>query len=314
MKRTTEWGIFVVGGANTDYLVRGPHLPKPGETVKGNVFREDPGGKGANQAIAAARLGAHVAFAARVGLDARGEAIRAQLEQEKVDVRHLFRDAQVSTGVALIQVDVAGQKQILSAAGANQRLSVGQVEKAKRDIQAARILLTQLEVSLDCVKRAAQLAHDAGVQVFLDPAPAVPLPDELLRLVELIKPNSTEAEILTGIEVHDRDSARRAAQYLLDHGVQTVAVEAGDAGNLIVTREEEHFLPLIPVESVDATGAGDAFIAALAVARTEGRGWQEAGELASAAAALTTTHLGAQVALPTRDEVFALISQVREKV
>ncbi len=304
-----RWDIVVVGGANTDLIARGPRSPRPGETIKGTVFRKAPGGKGANQAVQAARLGMRVAFVGRVGLDLRGDMIVDQLEREGIETGNVLRDAEVATGVALVQVDIAGQKQILSAAGANQRLCVSDITGAQDKIEAGRLLLTQLEAPLDCIREAIEIARAAGVLVFLDPSPAVTLPQPLLKSIDLIKPDASEASILTGIDVTDRNSARQAARQLIDQGVRAVAIEAGDEGNLIVTLDEEHFFDKIPVETVDATGAGDAFIAALAVARLDGRSWQEAGELASAAAALTTTRLGAQAALPTRDEVIELLKE-----
>jgi ribokinase len=304
------WDIVVAGGANFDYLVRGPKLPQPGETAPGDVFDEAPGGKGANQAVAAARLGARVAFVGRIGADERGEAILARLREEGVDTRHAVRDAYSSTGVALVMVNQQGQKQILTAPGANRQLTIADVLAAAPTIAAARVLLTQLEVPLECVMAAARLAHAAGAKVVLDPAPPIALPDEFLPLVDVVKPNAAEAEALTGVRVQDRDAARRAARRLLERGVGAVAVQAGEAGNLLVWPEAECWLPRIEVESVDATGAGDAFAAALAVALAEGRAWSEAGALASASAALATTVIGAQAGLPRRQAAEALLARV----
>jgi ribokinase len=292
-----------------DYLARGPRLPAPGDTVQGNEFQEAPGGKGANQAVAASRLGARVALIARVGADARGDAIVERLQSERVDVQFLLRDAGVPTGVAVIQVDERGEKQILTSPGANLRLSADDVLGAAAAIRAARVVLAQLETPLGAVGAAARLGREAGAQFVLDPAPPTPLPDDLLRLVDVIRPNAGEARVLTGVPVRDRPSARMAARALLERGARAVAVQAGDAGNLLVWREGERLLPKIPVKSVDATGAGDAFAAALAVMVAEGRTLEEAGPFASAAAALTTTKLGAQASLPRRDEVLALVAR-----
>lgn len=309
MAEQRQWEVVVVGGANTDYLVQGPKLPGPRETVQGDVFQEGPGGKGANQAVAAARLGARVAVVARVGADGRGGELVARLAAEGVEVSHVVRDAGAPTGAALIQVDSDGEKQILVAPGANRNLTPADVGAARKAIAATRVLLVQLEVPLETVAVAIRLAGQTGARVVLDPAPPIPLPDELLRRVDVIRPNADEAEVLTGRQVRDRASARLAAQELLRRGVGAVAVQAGDEGNLLVWREGECWMPQLPVESVDATGAGDAFAAAMAVALADGWSWEEAGPFANAAAALATTKLGAQPGLPRRDAVLALLAQ-----
>ncbi len=308
-----KWDIVVIGGANTDFLVRGPRLPQPGETVQGDEFQQAPGGKGANQAVAAARLGARVAFVGCVGSDARGDAALARLNEEGVDASHVSRAATASTGVALVMVDAHGEKQMLAARGANHAFSVCNVIAARDLIAGADLLLTQLEIPLEPVKTAIQLARAAHVRVMLDPAPPIPLPDDLLRLIDIIKPDTDEAHALTGIRVGDRSSARAAARHLLDRGVAIVAVQAGNEGDLIVTREQEFFLPRLPVHTVDTTGAGDAFAGALAVALSEGWELEEAGHFASAAAALKTTKLGAQAGLPRREDVMSLLERMKEK-
>lgn len=309
MTDTKIWDIVVVGGANMDYLVRGQKLPKPGETVMGSEFQEAPGGKGANQAVAATRLGAQVALMARVGADERGKVILKRLKDEGVDTKYVVSDAKGPTGVALILVGEGGEKEILTAPGVNRQFSVNDVHKAATAIQSARILLTQLEVPLEAVMLAAQIARQAGAKVILDPSPPISLPDEFLNMVSLIKPNAREAAALTGVQVQNRDSAREAAKRLLERGVGAVSVQAGEDGNLIVTAEEEYWFPKIPVKSIDATGAGDAFAAALAVGLLEERPWSEVGAWASAAAALKTTKLGAQAGLPRRDQVLALLAK-----
>lgn len=314
MSRKNTWDIVVLGGVNMDYLVRGKMLPKPGETVMGDLFLEAPGGKGANQAVAATRLGARVALVSRVGVDRRGKEILKRLKEEGVATHHIVRDKDDPTGVALIMVGEGGEKQILTAPGAKRDLSVEQVHRAANPIQSARVLLTQLGVPLEAILLAARLAHEAGVKVIIDPSPPISLPDELMHMVSLIKPNAREAEALTGIRSHDRSSAREAAKRLLERGVGAVAVQAGNEGNLIVTSEEEYWFPEISVQSIDATGAGDAFAAALAVGLLEERPWSEAGAWASASAALKTTKLGAQAGLPTRDQVLALVAKEAAKL
>ncbi len=201
------WDVVVVGGANMDYMVRGPRLPRPGETLRGDEFLQTPGGKGANQAVASARLGARAAFVGRVGADARGEAAIAQLQREGVDVRGVARDPDTFTGVALVMVDQHGEKQILAAGGANTHFTPPDVRAAADTLRRARVVLTQLSAAryrnADDTARAG-----GGARVVLDPSPAQPLSDELLRQVDLIKPDSREAEALTQIPVRDRASAR----------------------------------------------------------------------------------------------------------
>lgn len=306
---TRRWDIVVVGGANTDFLVRGQRIPQRGETVQGNEFQQASGGKGANQALAAARLGAQVAFVGRVGKDDRGDALVAHLREEGVETRYVVRDDAAYTGVALVMVEEKGEKQIMVAPGANQRLNPNDIRAASEAIRQAKFVLTQLETSLEVLKEVAQLAHQANIPVLLDPAPPVRLPDEVLRYITVIKPNSTEARALTDIEVTDRASARRAAEALLGRGVSTVAIQAGEEGNLILSREGEWFMPRLRVKSVDATGAGDAFAAAFAVALAEGKSVAEAGRFANAAAALKTTVLGAQAGLPKREDVLNLLKK-----
>jgi ribokinase len=308
----TRWDVVVIGGANTDYLVRGSRLPQPGETVQGDVFEPaDAGGKGANQAVAAARLGARVAFVGRVGSDTRGPALLRRLKAEGVNIEHVSIDRRAATGVALINVDTHGEKQILSAPGANQRLSVSDVQRAAKLIRNARVLVLQFEVPMAANLAATHLARDSGVMIVLDPAPGRRAPYELLRLVTVIRPNELEAEALTGVKVSNRASARAAAKRLIGHGVQAAIIAAG-RGNLLVWhgengRSDELWLPKLPVKSIDATGAGDAFVAAVAVALVEGHPYTEAAIFANAAAALTTTKLGAQPALPRRSAVLSLL-------
>jgi ribokinase len=211
--------------------------------------------------------------------------------------------------VALILVDRSGEKQILTALGANRRLTQADVEAAKDTIASAKVLLAQLEVPVPVVAHALGLARAAGLTTVLDPAPAVPLQEKILQLVDVIRPNASEAHILTGIPVRDRASAAAAARILLSRGVGAVVVQAGDAGDLLLTPDEERFLPRLAVKKVDATGAGDAFAAALATSLAEGRSLADAATLGSAAAALATTKLGAQAGLPHRTELLRFVGQ-----
>jgi ribokinase len=308
--RTAVFDVIVVGGLNTDFVGVGEDLPSPGETLNGTVFHETAGGKGANQAVAVARLGGRVALVGAVGGDERGEALLRKLSGERVDVQFVRKHAGVQTGAALIHVDARGEKQILAVLGANCRPRPMDVTSACDAIGRTRVLLTQFELPIDAVFAALRWARANDVRTVLDPAPAaVSVPDDLLRVVDVLKPNAHEAEALTGIEVTDRATASRAATALLGRGVGAVAIQAGGEGNLLVSREGEHFFARLPVKSVDATGAGDAFAATLATYLARGRTLAEAGRLANAAAAHATTVLGAQEGLPTEQELNALVGK-----
>jgi ribokinase len=307
MKSDGIFDIVVVGGANWDYLVRGSRLPRAGETVMGDQFQEGAGGKGANQACGAARFEARAALVARVGKDRHGELVLSKLGKEGVNCDFVVQDPVLETGIALVMVDWQGEKQILTAPGANAWLTVADVKAAAGAIEGARVLLTQLEVPLDAVREAIELARKFDTRVVLDAAPAVPLSDDLLHLVNVLRANAGEAQVLTGISVHDRDSARRAAHQLLKRGVEAVVIQAGSEGNLVISADAEHWLPKIKVPTVDTTGAGDAFAAALGVMLAMQRTLVEAATFANAAAALKTTVLGAQAGLPQRETVLALI-------
>lgn len=329
--KTSPPRVIVIGGANTDFLIRAARLPRPGETVNGEEFdHAEAGGKGANQAVAAARLGGRVTFVGRVGTDDRGRALLRRLKAEGIDVRHVVRDARSHTGVAQISVDASGEKQILVSPGANQRLSAADVRRptVARAIASADILILQFEVPLAASLAAARIAHRAGVPIVLDPAPALAIGNlpsaiehqlfALLRTVAVLRANEHEAEALTGIRVTNRQTAQKAAEHLLaKFGLHAVIIAAGK-GNLAVWREtasettrksssaiplRSTYLPRLHVKAVDATGAGDAFAAALAVSLAEGHPVAEAATVANAAAALATTKIGAQPALPTRTAV-----------
>jgi ribokinase len=304
---TSDFDVVVVGGANSDYLVRGKTLPKPGTTIEGEEFQEAAGGKGANQAVAAARLGAKVAFVGRVGADPRGQAILSKLKDEHVDVREVSVDANAPTGVALVMVDGDGEKQIMTAPGANRRLSAKDISRAAGVISNGRVVLLQLEVSMLAVEAAVRIAKAAGAKVVLDPAPARELADDLLRNVEVIRPNAAEAEVISGVRVTDEQTALQAAENLIRRGVRAAIIGA-PGGNLLVSTNEELWLPHVEVDVVDATGAGDAFAAALAVCLARGEDLAAAVRFANAAAALKATKLGAQAGLPRRDEVDRLVA------
>jgi ribokinase len=312
--------VIVIGGLNTDFTARGQSLPRPGETKNGETFLIGPGGKGANQAVAIARLGARVALIGAVGDDDRGRELIEIVRAEGVNVDYIQRIDKSPSGAAVIHVDHRAQKQIFAVPGANHSLTVAHVRDAleafasgnvpvAQGFSPANIVLAQLEVPLECVETAFRWARENGAKTVLDPAPAVPLSDTLLGIVDVLKPNGAEAGVLTGARVEDRQSARAAARKLLARGVGAVAIAAGDEGNLLVTSDGEHWMPRIKVNAVDATGAGDAFAGALATCLARGRTLVEAATFANAAAALKTTKMGAQAGLPREEEILALIAR-----
>ncbi len=297
--------IVVVGSSNTDMVVKGDRLPAPGETVVGGAFVMAAGGKGANQAVAAARLGAQVTLVAKVGTDVFGEQAIAGYRKEGIDIDFVFRDPDHHTGVALILVDNKGENLISVASGANHHLGPADVEKAAAAIRAADVVVVQLEIPGDAVACAARLAFEAGVPVILDPAPAPagPLDGALLRHVTCIKPNETEAERLTGIRVEDEATARRAAEKLRSGGVRDAIITLGAKGAFWLGPAGSGFLASFRVEALDSTAAGDAFSGALACAVAQGRPLEDSVRYASLVGALSVTRLGAQPSLPTDSEV-----------
>ena len=301
--------IAVVGSLNMDLVVRVPRMPVPGETLIGHDFHVIPGGKGANQAVAAARLGAQVTMIGRVGDDDFGRAQQRNLAQEGIGVTHVSVDPEEATGIALITLDAAGQNSIILAPGANMRLTVAHVEAAAQTIADAEILICQLESPLEVVTRAIELARAQGVRVILNPAPARPLDTALLHLVDYLIPNESETTLLTGIQVTDLSSAEKAAANLRERGVSTVILTLGEQGALLANARGMIHVPGYSVEVVDTTAAGDAFVGGFAVALAEGQPLQEAVRFANAAGALAVTRLGAQPSLPTRRAVEQFLAQ-----
>lgn len=292
--------ILVVGSLNTDLVVRTPRFPKPGETIHGEDLATVPGGKGANQAVAAARQGASVAMLGRVGQDRFGDFLLDNLKQDHVDTSRVRRD-DAATGTAMIIVDREGQNSIVLSPGANGKVRPADVGPAS--FPDVKLVLFQLEIPLETVVHAARLAKEKGVRVVLNPAPARPIPDELISLADYLLPNETELSLLTGKEVTDVPSAEPAARALLARGVQTVIVTLGANGALLVTRDGAKHVPAFKVKVVDTTGAGDAFIGGFAAAVLRGLGLEEAVRYGSACGALATTKFGAQPSLPTKQEV-----------
>lgn len=302
-----EHQILVVGSSNTDMIIRLERIPRPGETILGGEFVTAAGGKGANQAVGAARAGGHVTFIARVGQDMFGERAVSGFVKDGINVEHVYRDKTSPSGVALIFVAQDGENSIAVASGANGRLAPADVKKAKSAFAAATVLVMQLETPLETVETAAELAAKAGVRVILNPAPARPLPDALLRRVSILTPNESEAELLTGVRVTNAASAAKAADQLLAKGVETVIVTLGAKGALVAGCSGKELVPSFEVQAVDTTAAGDIFNGALAVALAEGQPLAAAARFANAAAALSVTRLGAQPSAPKRKEIEKLL-------
>jgi ribokinase len=307
MARPKKISVVVVGSSNTDMILSVARIPMPGETVMGGRFATAQGGKGANQAVAAARSGGHVAFIGRLGRDSLGEQALSGLKREGISVSHVVRDDDHPSGVALIFVGSDGENCIGVAGGANQQLSAKDISRARGLITGARVLLLQLETPLRTVEAAASLAHAAGVGVILNPAPARPLPDRLLRMVMLLTPNETEASILAGIRVNSVASATRAARILQGRGARSVIVTLGANGAIVATEGGVNWIPSFKVRAVDSTAAGDVFNGALAVRIAEGSALPEAVRFAHAAAALSVTRSGAQPSIPGRKAINAML-------
>ena len=305
---------MVVGSSNMDLVVKSPRIPAVGETILGRDFIMTPGGKGANQAVAAAKLGAEVYFIARLGDDVFAEQSLNNFKKEAVNTKYVIQTKEAPSGVALITVDDAGNNVIVVAPGANQMLSPDDVKTAGSDIASSGALVAQLEIPLETVEFAARLANDSGVPFILDPAPAQKLSPELLKMVDVLTPNETEAQILTGIEVtSNRDSAQMAAKKLLEYGVKSVILTMGAKGFLLANNERLESVPAVKVDAVDATAAGDAFAGSLAVGLAQGKTLTDAALFANYAAALSVTKMGAQSSMPTREAVECFVKQCVKK-
>jgi ribokinase len=303
--------IVVVGSSNTDMIIKMERIPRPGETLLGGEFVMAAGGKGANQAVAAARAGGAVTFVARVGQDMFGEQALGGFVKDRINVDYISKDKSVASGVALIFVAKDGENSIAVASGANSKLSPADIKKAKAAIVAARILVIQLETPLETVEAVVAMAAEKGVQVILNPAPARPLPDELLRQVAVLTPNETEAELLTGIKIDSDAAAAKAAAALSAKGVRTVMITLGARGVWVADGQVNQLVPGFKVTAVDTTAAGDVFNGALAVALAEEQPLVEAARFANAAGALSVTKMGAQPSAPRRKDILAFIKPQR---
>lgn len=298
--------ILVIGSSNTDMTVRSATLPKPGETVLGGDFRMGPGGKGANQAVAARLLGGDVTFVCKLGRDMFGEGASKHYESCGLDTSKILWSDKPS-GVALITVDSKAENSIVVASGANADVTVSDIDSVAEIIKSSGILLLQLEIPMDAVVRAAEIAFEAGVQVVLNPAPATSLPAELLKCVSILIPNETEASAISGIDINNLETAAAAAERLKGMGVREVIITMGSRGS-VVCDGDCTFVPAVKVNAVDTTAAGDTFCGGVCVALSEGKALSEAVKFATAASSIAVQRPGAQDSVPSRCEVDKLLN------
>ena len=299
--------VVVLGGINMDLVATAARMPAPGETLIGEAFLTYPGGKGANQAVAASRLGASVKMVGRVGRDTFGPVLLEGLRREGVDVSGVAEDTERLSGVAVILLDADRQNYIVAVYGANMACDGAQVRAVEQALEGADVLLLQLEVPLETSLAAAHRAREMGVRVIWDPAPAIALSAEAYAACDVLTPNQVEVEFLVGVRV--TDAAAAAADELLARGANAVIVKLGEKGAYFASRDERGLVPPFPVQVEDTVAAGDAFAGALAVALAQGSGMQEAVRYGCAAGALAVTRSGAQDAMPTRAEVDALVGR-----
>ena len=295
--------IAVIGSTNTDMVVKGQKLPAPGETILGDTFFMNPGGKGANQAVAAARLGGNVTFITKIGNDIFGEQSLKNLKNQDIDTKYVLTDNINPSGVALITIDENGENCIVVAPGANSNLSKADIELAKSTINNSEIILLQLEIPMETIEYSAQLAFDLGKKVILNPAPAQKLSDKLLKNLYIISPNETEAEILTGVKITDNATVEKAAQILKNKGVEIVIITLGAEGAYVLSENYNEIVPSVKVKAIDTTAAGDTFNGALASALCKGSKLIDAVQFANKAASISVTRMGAQSSIPHFNEI-----------
>jgi len=295
--------IIVIGSSNTDMVIKSKKLPAPGETILGGTFLMNPGGKGANQAVAAARLGGNVTLVTKTGNDMFGAEAIQLFGKEGIITKYIIKDTKNPSGVALITVDENGENSIVVASGSNGTLSVHDINDEVFKTEKSDIFLMQLEIPLSTVGFVTEKASGKGNRVILNPAPACQLTDDLLSCLYLITPNETEAELLTGIKVTNVATAEKAAQKLREKGVKNVIITMGGSGAYILSGSLSKLIPVVPVKAIDTTAAGDVFNGALVVAISEGKGIEEAVVFANKAASISVTRMGAQASAPYRTEI-----------
>lgn len=295
--------IVVVGSINMDMVIKTKHIPVPGETVLSGLFFMNPGGKGANQAVAVARLGGTTSFIGKIGNDIFGKQSVQLFDQEGINTHYVLSDEELPSGVAMIIVDQQGENSIVVASGANANFFPSDLESALDEIANADILLMQLEIPIETVNFVAKYAASKNVKVILDPAPANALSPELLNHIDIITPNQTEAEMLSGIKVSGIESAEKASVIIYEKGVKNVIITMGALGAVVCKDGKIRLIPAPSVEAVDTTAAGDVFNGALAVALTEGKTLENAVEFACMVAAVSVTKIGAQSSIPYRNQL-----------
>jgi ribokinase len=295
--------IIVIGSSNTDMVIKTEKLPAPGETILGGIFLMNPGGKGANQAVAAARLGGKVTFITKRGNDLFGNQAVGLLMREGIDTQYIVKDIEFPSGVALITVDSAGENSIVVAPGSNGNLLEEDIPAEIFETCKFEILLLQLEIPINTVEYSAVTASKHGIKVILNPAPACKLSDNLLKHTWLITPNETEAEAITGMTITDIPSVERASALLQERGVKNVIITLGQAGAFVKSENYTGLIPGVKVNPVDTTAAGDVFNGALAVAISEGNALNDAVIFANKAASISVTRMGAQASAPYRNEI-----------
>lgn len=303
--------LTVLGSINADHVIQVPHFPQPGETLSGQNYHIVYGGKGANQAVAAARLGAKVDFIACIGEDKIGLEMKQAFQKDGINTESIATIQGETTGIAMIQVADSGENSIVISAGANAHLTTDIVDKFKQKILDADALLMQLETPLDAIIYATKIAKQAGKHTVLNPAPAKALPDELLAQLTMITPNETEAELLTGVKVVDEQSAAQAAAVFHQKGVAIVLITLGAKGVFISHNALQKIIPGFRVQAKDTTAAGDTFNGALVTALLEQKSLEEAIQFAHAAAAISVTRFGAQTSIPSRQETLDFLANIK---
>lgn len=299
--------IVIVGSSNTDMVIKSARIPEPGETILGGTFFMNPGGKGANQAVAVSRLGGDVVFVAKMGNDLFGRQSIDLYANEGINTDYIFSDGKHPSGVALIMVDEGGENCIAVASGANAHLSTKDISKARKEIENAELILMQMETPMETIEYVANMACKKGVKVILNPAPAGALSDDLLKCLYMITPNKSEAEMISGVKVTDWESARKAADIIGGKGVNIVVITLGSLGAMIKDGATYYNVPSEKVTAVDTTAAGDTFNGALCVAMAEGKSILDAVKFASKAASIAVTRMGAQASIPSRKELDAIL-------
>lgn len=295
--------IVIVGSSNTDLVIETTQFPKPGETVMGGAFHTFAGGKGANQAVACARLGGNAYFIAKVGNDDFGKTAIEGFKKDGIHTDYIFKTSEYPSGVAVILINSQGENEIVVSPGANSQLNSSDLDSAKHIIAESDLILAQLEVPLQTVEHLLKISTKLNKKVILNPAPATPLSDEILSSLYVITPNETEAEILTGIKVTNESSASQAASVLIDKGVKNVIITLGEKGAYFKSASEAFLVPTNKVDVIDTTAAGDTFNGALTVALAEEKSFKEAIKIANLAAGLSVSKLGAQASVPFRSEL-----------